>query len=436
MHRFPTMSWRRRSAALFVCCYLLAVAPVSAQDVPETAEEAAEEAEEKATDAGDEASDAERAAKRAKRRARRAEKKVEIESEADAVPVDEAQSESEESSEREPDEELDEQAGVALEDEGDETAGVILVEVDGVPCVPSPSGAESTEREPDAEGDSREDGEPDAESDSGEDGEPDEAESSDEDAEAGEEIPLEPPCDPERPAVLVFSADADSTIYVDAVPVGRAAPDAPLEVRVKLGEIVLRALSREALGAAWDKTIQLDEPDLRNVRVRMQRAIRNFRREERRSGVYADRKTALMWPRRDNARDVDLRNAYGYCRDLETAGFEDWRLPTLEELRTLKAIWLRATYKILGGIVLSECCIWSSDYDGVSRAKTFNFRYRREFESNAGYELGYRALCVRDWDPEAEDAAREAAALERKARQAEEAAAEEEREQEDAADGR
>ncbi len=109
-----------------------------------------------------------------------------------------------------------------------------------------------------------------------------------------------------------------------------------------------------------------------------------------------------MWAKRDNGMDVDLRQACSYCRDLGTGGFDGWRLPTLEELESLQAIWLTGGFKILGGIVLTECCMWSSDYDGSERAWTFNYRFRKGFQTNAGYKIGLRALCVRQWNPETE----------------------------------
>lgn len=218
---------------------------------------------------------------------------------------------------------------------------------------------------------------------------------------ASEEPAAEPDEDADLPVLLVFEADAPSYVYVDGELKGRVEPEEPLEVRVELGEIEIRATAIDARGAAWEKTIELEEPGEQTVRIRMNRAIRLWRREERETGVFRDPKTRLMWPMRDNGYDVDLRRAYAYCSSLKTGGFEDWRLPLLDELRSLESIWQRGTYKIRGEILLTECCIWSSEYDGSARARTFNFRFRKDFDTNAGYALGFRALCVRPW-PETE----------------------------------
>ncbi len=218
--------------------------------------------------------------------------------------------------------------------------------------------------------------------------------------------------DSDKPGRLLISTDGECNVYIDDQLKGRATPEEPLEIGVDLGEIEVRASSVQVQGATWEKTLEITESQVEAVRVKMKRAIRLFRKEERQTAVYRDPKTLLMWPKRDNGRDADLRAAYAYCRDLGTGGFDDWRLPTLEELKSLEAIWLRATYKIQGGIVLSECCTWSSDYDGSERASTFNFKFRQAFQSNAGYQIGFRALCVRDWDPDTEPAEKDSEAAE------------------------
>jgi hypothetical protein len=215
---------------------------------------------------------------------------------------------------------------------------------------------------------------------------------------AGEEADAGEP-DPDKPGRLVVSTDSECNVFIGGQLEGRATPGEQLEIGVELGEIEIRATATGVPGASWEKTVELTEARVEAIRVKMKRAIRLFRKEERQSGVYRDPKTLLMWPKRDNGRDADLRRAYAYCRDLQTGGFEDWRLPTLAELRSLEAIWGRSTYRIRGDLVLSECCIWTSDYDGSERASTYNFRSRQPFQTNAGYEIGLRALCVRTWDP-------------------------------------
>jgi hypothetical protein len=53
------------------------------------------------------------------------------------------------------------------------------------------------------------------------------------------------------------------------------------------------------------------------------------------SGHWVDPSTGLMWTAKDNGRDVSQKKAVKYCRDLRLAGYSDWRLATLAELRTI-----------------------------------------------------------------------------------------------------
>jgi hypothetical protein len=47
-----------------------------------------------------------------------------------------------------------------------------------------------------------------------------------------------------------------------------------------------------------------------------------------------DHKTGLMWAR-DESKRSDYDDAEAYCKSLRLGGFNDWRLPTLDELQTI-----------------------------------------------------------------------------------------------------
>jgi hypothetical protein len=54
------------------------------------------------------------------------------------------------------------------------------------------------------------------------------------------------------------------------------------------------------------------------------------------SMVVKDSATGLMWTRNDNGGDMmPLAGAEPYCKKLRLAGFADWRLPTIDELKPL-----------------------------------------------------------------------------------------------------
>ena len=52
-------------------------------------------------------------------------------------------------------------------------------------------------------------------------------------------------------------------------------------------------------------------------------------------GTVTDTATDLMWTKKDNGKEINWYDAKEYCEDLELAGHKDWRLPTLNDLKTL-----------------------------------------------------------------------------------------------------
>jgi len=56
---------------------------------------------------------------------------------------------------------------------------------------------------------------------------------------------------------------------------------------------------------------------------------------DREDGTIFDTKTKLLWQRVPSDDTYTWEEAYKYCKSLTLGGYNDWRLPTLEELRTL-----------------------------------------------------------------------------------------------------
>jgi hypothetical protein len=121
-----------------------------------------------------------------------------------------------------------------------------------------------------------------------------------------------------------------------------------------------------------------------------------------------------MWAGKDNGRDVMWKNAVKYCRDLRLAGYSDWRLATVEEL---KAIYDKnanapglmgpsgrghpATWHVKGELFLTGNQ-WSSTQKTDDRGHPSGWAWRFDFnegESFDGDEVIFqtnkRALCVR-----------------------------------------
>jgi len=52
-------------------------------------------------------------------------------------------------------------------------------------------------------------------------------------------------------------------------------------------------------------------------------------------GYWLDPSTGLMWAAKDNGKAITWHHAVTYCRNLQLAGYSDWRLATVDELSSL-----------------------------------------------------------------------------------------------------
>lgn len=202
-------------------------------------------------------------------------------------------------------------------------------------------------------------------------------------------------------ATLVISADSPCNVYVDGVFKGSIEDgDEPLEVEVESSPVLLSGVSTEVSGARYDMeeddALELEENEIREFELPILDAIGEFRLVERRQKVWRDLDLGLMWPKRDNAANITWPKARTYCEDLETGGYENWRLPSIDELESLEAKWSIRPYKIEDSIFLSSCCVWSGTQPAEGTALNVDFRYRRRFEANRNLSYSLRALCVRE----------------------------------------
>lgn len=117
--------------------------------------------------------------------------------------------------------------------------------------------------------------------------------------------------------------------------------------------------------------------------------------EERIEGVYLDPKTGWLWAAEDNGRDVNWQRAITYCEQLDLAGFDDWKLPSIEELEMLLRPMAKGSYNLPTRIQLTACCPWSSTRKDEQSAWNFNFQFSKPFSGAFSYTYDHRALCAR-----------------------------------------
>lgn len=121
-------------------------------------------------------------------------------------------------------------------------------------------------------------------------------------------------------------------------------------------------------------------------------------------GTATDTVTNLMWAASDNMGNINWHNAKIYCENPPIAGYKysDWRMPTIEELRTLydKSLGGYETdcglrVRIHPGIRLSCAWVWSSEHKAIS-AYAFSFRKGYQYSTLMMDKKNFRALPVRN----------------------------------------
>ena len=121
-------------------------------------------------------------------------------------------------------------------------------------------------------------------------------------------------------------------------------------------------------------------------------------------GTVTDTLTNLMWAKGDNMGDITWHDAVVYCKNPPIAGYKysDWRMPTIEELKTLydkdstgyeTDCGLRV--KIYPIFALTCAWAWASDTQAIS-AYAFSFRKGYQYSTLRRNKISFRALPVRN----------------------------------------
>ena len=121
-------------------------------------------------------------------------------------------------------------------------------------------------------------------------------------------------------------------------------------------------------------------------------------------GTVTDTRTGLMWAQTDNLGDITWHDAKLYSEYIILSEYNDWRMPTIDELETLFDDSLDG-YKTICGhnikfppqIQLSCGFVWSSEVRSIS-ALAYNYSRGYRYSSRMSQYRGFRALPVRSVD--------------------------------------
>jgi hypothetical protein len=115
--------------------------------------------------------------------------------------------------------------------------------------------------------------------------------------------------------------------------------------------------------------------------------------------IVKDPKTALMWEDTPHVRETKITQprAKVYCSELKTGGFEDWRLPTIQELLTI------IDYKRISPALLKEFSYvddesfyWTQTSVADESDAFWGVNFKRGASSKASEYYDRYVRCVRD----------------------------------------
>jgi serine/threonine-protein kinase len=134
-----------------------------------------------------------------------------------------------------------------------------------------------------------------------------------------------------------------------------------------------------------DNLKNLDSPETKSVSA-----------EEAVKLTWTDPATGLMWTKKDNGSGLYHNEAWNYCQKLRLAGYNDWRLPMIDELQGIYDPNANVNgWHVKGNLQLKEW-EWSGSRENTTgEAWSFAFSDGARDATMLGNSVTKRALCVR-----------------------------------------
>jgi hypothetical protein len=222
-------------------------------------------------------------------------------------------------------------------------------------------------------------------------------------------------------ATLLVKTDDDCNWKLDEQPMDRLKANGSKVVPISPGEHRIRAATTDGVtkiridveidqGQRFVEILLKDEHDQELKRQRVEAIRRQAETEAALHPTWTDPDTGLMRAKKDNGKDVSWEQASDYCAKSQLGGFNDWRMPTIEELGgifdpgvSVESVlddvdWILDT-RVKGKIYITGGEWSSSPAHDPGSMRIYNFAQLQENEPLSfplgGFNYSMRALCVR-----------------------------------------
>jgi hypothetical protein len=109
-----------------------------------------------------------------------------------------------------------------------------------------------------------------------------------------------------------------------------------------------------------------------------------------------DFETGLLWQRESSSNTMNWSSAVSYCKNLNLAGYSNWRLPHIDELKSIVNYGAYNPATFNGFKLKTTDWHWSSTKHNKYSSYSWVVRFRNGGDSWDLQTSDYFAVCVRD----------------------------------------
>ncbi len=132
---------------------------------------------------------------------------------------------------------------------------------------------------------------------------------------------------------------------------------------------------------------------LRNPPKPKENTVENFIIHD--NGTVTDTKTGLMWKQQHEPEKLNWNNAMKHAKQSNFVGYSDWRLPTIDELKSLIDERFKPTINTIAFPNTPDSYFWSSSLDASASGNAWIVSFSGGYAGRLNKNYGYYVRLVR-----------------------------------------